>query len=64
MSSLDDDATDTEMLFNRIAIEAARNNAPTLKATGFCLWCEEDVGVGRRFCSKDCSDDYDKYGKK
>lgn len=59
-----DNASDTEMLFNRIAIEQAKHSAPKLQATGFCLWCEEEVEVGRRFCDADCRTDYERFGRK
>ena len=62
--NIDDDATATEELFNRVAIYNARVKAKKLTATGRCLWCEESVDGGRKFCDSDCSADFDKHSKR
>lgn len=32
------------------------------KATGRCLYCEQPLPEGRRFCDTDCAQDYQTYG--
>ena len=36
-----------------------RNRGP--EATGYCLWCEEPLAEGRRWCSAECRDDWDRH---
>ena len=36
-----------------------RPEAP--KANGFCLFCEEPVDAGKRFCNEYCAEDYIKW---
>jgi hypothetical protein len=40
----------------------AINNVPRadLQARGRCLFCEEKVAEGVRFCSSECRDDFDR----
>lgn len=45
------------------AIAAARASKK-LEATGFCLWCEEPLEEGRRFCDKGCAEDFEFRGQK
>lgn len=35
-------------------------NQPEAKATGFCLYCEEEVKDGRRWCCPECRDEWEK----
>jgi hypothetical protein len=42
----------------RIAQKKAKD-AP--KADGRCLYCEEQINIGRRFCDADCAEDAEKY---
>ena len=59
------DLADCEQIHTDLAIAAARSSStPELKATGSCLWCEEKVSEGRRFCDADCAWDYQKRGGK
>lgn len=53
-----DRASDLEQLDRDRCIAAARATTPALEATGFCLWCEEVVGPGRRWCDADCASDH------
>lgn len=55
-----DQASDLEQLDRDRCIAAARVPDPALEATGFCLWCEEVVAPGRRFCDADCRDLWDR----
>jgi hypothetical protein len=32
---------------------------PTLKSTGSCLYCGEDLSSDRRWCDADCREDYE-----
>jgi hypothetical protein len=44
------------------ALAAARTiaaNYPTLRAKGFCHYCDEPVGAKEKFCDEHCRDDYD-----
>jgi len=34
--------------------------APLIRGTGRCLYCDEPVGEGVRWCSIPCRDDYQK----
>ena len=34
--------------------------APGPLATGYCLWCEEPLEGGRRWCDSDCRDDWER----
>lgn len=40
--------------------EAAHQLTKMAVATGHCLNCGEDLDDGRRFCDKDCADDWHK----
>ena len=59
MASIDDSGSDTEEFFNTLARDA-RRPVPDLKATGFCLWCDEEIDSGRRWCNADCREDYER----
>lgn len=37
---------------------ASQQNAPRMKPTGSCHWCEEQVEGGLLFCDADCRDEY------
>lgn len=38
---------------------AAARGIPGPEATGCCLWCEEPVAEGRRWCNAACRDDWE-----
>lgn len=42
-------------------MELMRRVAPKveLEVTGFCGYCNEPVQVPKKFCGKDCADDWD-----
>lgn len=52
-----DAATETEELFRDLALRYRAPEAPA--ATGRCLFCDEPLPKGRRFCDAYCRDDYD-----
>jgi len=54
------DLAECEQIHIDLAISAARRPPPELKATGSCLWCEEKVSEGRRFCDEFCVEDFEK----
>lgn len=43
---------------------ALKANIQEFEPTGFCLNCNEKLEEGRRFCDKDCMDDFQKRTKK
>jgi hypothetical protein len=47
-----------QMIDDGIA-RARRQVERSLPSIGVCHNCESEVGSGRIFCSKECSDDYD-----
>jgi len=57
-SDISDQATQREEQFLEAALKQARN-VVTLKATGSCLYCEEPVGEGVRFCDAACRDGHE-----
>ena len=54
-----DKASDLEQLDRDRSIAIARQQTASPEPTGFCLWCEEPVGKGRRFCDRYCAEDWD-----
>jgi hypothetical protein len=42
------------------ALESARRNVGPL-ATGRCLWCDDPVAEGRRWCGPECRSEWDLY---
>lgn len=40
-------------------IAAATGSGPA--ATGVCLWCGEPLTEGRRWCSAECRDDWERF---
>lgn len=61
-----DRATAIEEAAIETALQMIRNKASEteLKATGFCLNCDAKLEEGKRFCDKDCLDDYDRRTRK
>lgn len=59
-----DRGSDTEQFLLDVSLSAARRQVPREAATGRCLWCEELVAEGVRFCDSDCAADSDKYERR
>lgn len=36
-----------------------RDKGPKIEATGWCLFCDEPLPEGRRWCDADCRDDWE-----
>lgn len=36
-----------------------KNLAPSVQATGYCLYCGEELDDGRRWCDASCRDDWE-----
>lgn len=58
MSDEIDRANDLAQTHLELAIAAARSG-PELAATGACLYCDEPLEGGRRFCDAEHRDAYD-----
>lgn len=41
--------------------KARRELTRSLPYIGLCHWCTSPVDAARAFCSRDCSDDYDRH---
>lgn len=54
MSDIYDQASDREQIDRDLAIASARKNTGTAKATGHCLWCNESLELGKRWCDAEC----------
>ena len=55
-----DAATELEMKDREFSIKRRRVEGP--KATGHCLWCNETLADGVRWCDAWCRDQWDAYG--
>lgn len=55
-----DEADQAQFVEQRDLALALRQRHTTLIATGRCYSCDEDVGPGRKFCNKDCLDDFER----
>lgn len=42
--------------------DARKHKKQSPKANGKCLYCEEPVSKGRRFCDKECASDAEMHG--
>ena len=60
MTDIYDQATDKEERDRDLAIQAARAKNQPLKFTGRCLYCNEEITIGR-FCNKDIEDCADQW---
>ena len=60
MTDMHERASDREQMDRDLAIEAARNTRPEAPITGHCLWCNESLTGGRRWCEGDgCKEDWE-----
>ena len=53
-------ASEIEQKQREISIAAARKQRISAVATGLCLHCSIEVGVGKRWCCPECRDDWSK----
>ena len=57
--TVDDDATRREEQERERALSLRRPTGP--RATGWCLWCEDFVSGGLRWCDAECRDPWEAY---
>lgn len=41
-------------------IKSIRNESPSAKYVGYCLTCGEELSPPRRWCDKDCCDEFNR----
>lgn len=60
-----DVANEQVQLNEQRSIKYAQEQAskPIPKGIGECLWCGEIIKDERRFCNRECSDCYEKWGR-
>jgi hypothetical protein len=59
---MSDDADQADLLIEAAlqdAIAAARRPTGPV-ATGYCLWCDEPLAAGRRWCGAECRDEWER----
>jgi hypothetical protein len=59
MPDMFDAASELEDLERAAAIAAVMKHAPAAEATGACLFCDEVLPEGRRFCGPECRDAFE-----
>lgn len=60
-SDVNDLASNLEVLNTQSALavhHAKASKKPKIEATGYCLFCEEPLEDGRRWCDAECRDDW------
>ena len=59
---MSDDADRADRIIEQTVADAlsAARRARSLPYTGLCHWCGEKTGQGRRWCSPDCRDDWER----
>ena len=55
-----DEADQAQFIEQRDLALALRQRHTTLTATGKCYSCDEPVPEGRKFCNRDCLDDFER----
>lgn len=60
MADLFDRATEREEMDRNLALQVRKPEGPT--PTGECLWCEEPLLDGRRWCGPRCRDSWQRSG--
>lgn len=60
MDEIDRAQSETEVL-NEVTINQYRTlaNQPEVEGTGFCLYCEEPLSDGKRWCDSYCRDEWE-----
>ena len=59
MTDIFDRASEREQLERDLAIGSARKSAPSVQATGHCLWCNAELGQGKRWCDAERREDWE-----
>ena len=59
MTDIFDRASEREQLERDLAISSARKSAPSVQATGHCLWCNAELARGKRWCDAECCEDWE-----
>jgi predicted nucleic acid-binding Zn ribbon protein len=49
-----------EIMEQEEALRRRTRRPPGLTYTGYCHWCGDITGGGRRFCDADCRDDWER----
>lgn len=55
-----DEADMAQAITERHIKHALTQRKPVAAATGFCFNCDEEIEFPKKFCNKDCRDDYEK----
>lgn len=55
-----DEADQAQFIEQRDLALALRQRHTTLPAVGRCYSCDADVPAGRKFCDRDCLDDFER----
>lgn len=63
MADICDDAAVLEDFFFKVAQHNRKAMLPPVEATGRCLYCDEYLGDGRRWCEASCRDAWEKEQK-
>jgi len=58
-----DDADAADLTINQALAAAMRRRHATLPAVGTCYSCAEPVDDGRRFCDRECLEDFERAEK-
>ncbi len=61
MADMFDLASEREEMDRTIALRVRKPEGP--KPTGRCLWCDEPVEEGRRWCDAGCRTDWERRSK-
>jgi len=63
MTDIYDQATAREEQERDACIARVRSQTSRLKPVGYCYYCSEPVKSDRRFCDKDCMEDWEHQDK-
>jgi len=62
MSDIIDDANEQAELI--LALQLRQRRKEGQAPTGKCLWCDEPVADPRRWCDKECMEDYEHFNRR
>jgi hypothetical protein len=60
MSDMADDAQKIAEHLIKVAAYQSRRDEPNIEATGFCHYCDEPIELPRRWCDKQCCEDWER----